>query len=83
MMGTQTAPDRLFYDFCLADHVPDDHLLRQIDRFLEFDDLRTSLKPYYSHTGRPSIDPELMTRTYDTDADRRLLLRHPLGAAAV
>jgi len=31
MMGTQAAPERLFYDFCLEDHVPDDHLLRRID----------------------------------------------------
>ena len=62
MMGTQAAPDRLFYDFCLDEHVPDDHLLRRIDRFLDFDGLRASLKPYYSHLGRPSIDPELMMR---------------------
>jgi len=62
MMGRQTAPARLFYDFCLDDHVPDDHLLRRIDRFLDFGDLRSSLKPYYSHLGRPSVDPELMLR---------------------
>ena len=31
MMGTQAAPERLFYDFCLEDHVPDEHLLRRID----------------------------------------------------
>ena len=40
--------------------VPQDHLLRKIDRFLNFDDLRSYLKQFYSHTGRPSIDPELM-----------------------
>jgi transposase len=37
-------------------------LLRGIDRFLDLGDLRQHLKPYYSHTGRPSIDPELMIR---------------------
>ena len=31
MMGVQAAPERLFYDFCLEDHVPCDHLLRRID----------------------------------------------------
>jgi hypothetical protein len=31
MMGVQTAEARLFYDFCLDDHVPSDHLLRSID----------------------------------------------------
>lgn len=35
MMGEQTAPEQLFYDFCLEDHVPADHMLRQIDRFLD------------------------------------------------
>ena len=35
MMGMQAAPEQLFYDFCLEDHVPDDHLLRRIDRFLD------------------------------------------------
>jgi transposase-like protein DUF772 len=61
-MGMQTAPAQLFYDFCLDDHVPDDHLLRRIDRFLDLEKVRTELKPFYSNIGRPSIDPELMMR---------------------
>ena len=39
-----------------------DHLLRQIDRFLDLSEVRRELKPFYSHIGRPSIDPELMIR---------------------
>jgi transposase len=62
MMGTQAAPERLFYDFCLEDHVPDDHLLRCIDRFLDLGDVRQTLKPFYCTIGRPSIDPALMIR---------------------
>ena len=62
MMGSQAAPAQFFYDFRLEDHVPDDHLLRRIDHFLDLDDLRVKLKPYYSSIGRPSIDPELMIR---------------------
>ena len=50
------------YDFCLDDHVPFDHLLRGVDRHLTLDDLRQSLKPFYSQMGRPSVDPELMIR---------------------
>ena len=61
-MGMQTAPAQLFYDFCLDDHVPEDHLLRRIDRFLDLEKVRTELKPFYSNIGRPSIDPELMMR---------------------
>jgi len=32
----------------------------QIDVFLDLDDLRSELKPFYSFIGRPSIDPALM-----------------------
>lgn len=62
MMGRQAAPERLFYDFRLDDHVPADHLLRRIDRFLDLQELREELRPFYSRIGRPSVDPELMIR---------------------
>lgn len=63
MMGSNDKPQEpLFYSFDLEDLVPQDHLLRKIDRFLDLSDLRQHLAPYYSHTGRPSVDPELMIR---------------------
>ena len=62
MMGMQASPERLFYDFCLDEHVPADHLLRRIDGFLDLSELRSTLRPYYSRIGRPSVDPELMIR---------------------
>jgi transposase len=63
MMGSNDMPqDELFYAFNLSDVVPQDHLLRDIDRVLDLSGLREHLAPYYSHTGRPSIDPELMIR---------------------
>jgi transposase len=63
MIGTQVASSpRLFYDFCLDDHVPSDHLLRRIDQFLDLESVRAELRPFYSKIGRPSIDPELMMR---------------------
>lgn len=62
MMGSQVAPAQLFYDFCLDDHVPDDHLLRRVDQFLDLESVRSELKPFYSTIGRPSIAPELMMR---------------------
>ena len=61
-MGVQMAAARLFYDFCLDDHVPSDHLLRGIDGPVDFKGLHQTLKPFYSQIGRPSIDPELMIR---------------------
>ncbi|MDR7009985.1 transposase [Paraburkholderia strydomiana] len=54
--------DKLFYWFNLDNHVPQSHLLRGIDRFLDLRDLRQHLAPFYSPMGRPSIDPELMMR---------------------
>jgi hypothetical protein len=51
MMGTQAAPERLFYDFCLEEHVPVDHLLRRIDGFLDVSELRRELRPFYSAIG--------------------------------
>jgi transposase len=63
MMGQQQdGQEHLFYAFNLEDHVPKDHLLRGIDRLLDLSDLRQYLADFYSHTGRPSIDPELMIR---------------------
>ena len=63
MMGSNDKPqDELFYAFNLDDIVPQDHLLRDIDRVLDLSELRDHLAPYYSHTGRPSVDPELMIR---------------------
>jgi transposase len=68
----------LFYDFCLEKHIPEHHLLRHIDQFLDFDHIREHLQPFYSETGRPSIDPELMIRIllvgycYGIRSERRL-----------
>src|SRR6266403_368953 len=63
MMGRQRGRQKqLFYSFNLDDHVPADHLLRGIDQFLDLGDLRRLLTPFYSHTGRPSIDPQLLIR---------------------
>ena len=63
MMGGRTVmQEALFYEFSIERHVPDDHLLRSIDRFVDLSDLRSHLKPFYSEIGRPSIDPDLMIR---------------------
>jgi len=63
MLGPkQEAQAALFYEFSLEDHVPKNHLLRSIDRFVDLSSIRAHLAEFYSHTGRPSIDPELMIR---------------------
>ena len=63
MMGERSVmQEALFYEFNFEPHVPSDHLLRSIDRFVDLSDLRTHLAPFYSEIERPSIDPELMIR---------------------
>jgi transposase len=88
MMGEQVGrQDRLFYEFCLEERVPADHLLRRIDAVLDLSWLRGALQPYYSHTGSPSVDPELLIRMllvgycYSIRSERRLCQEVELNLA--
>lgn len=62
-MGERTGvQETLFYGFSLEQHVPDNHLLRSIDRLMDLSGIREHLRPFYSTMGCPSIDPELLIR---------------------
>ena len=79
MMGHQPREESLFYSFRLEDQIPETHLLRLIDRYVDFSFVRDRLQPFYSSTGRPSIDPEVLLRLllvgyqYGISSERRLL----------
>src|SRR5262245_49254189 len=79
MMGHQPRSEALFYYFRLEDQVPENHLLRLIDRHVNFDFVRAKLKDSYSDAGRPSIDPELLLRMlligylYGITSERKLV----------
>ena len=79
MMGQHTRSESLFYYFRLEDQVPENHLLRLIDKHIDFSFVREHLKDSYSDTGRPSIDPELLLRIvligylYGVSSERRLI----------
>lgn len=62
MGRSKSEQGQFFYAFNLDDVVPPDHLVRQIDDLLDLRWVHDELAPFYSHTGRPSIDPELMIR---------------------
>jgi transposase len=62
MMGRQATKRELFVMISLDEYVPEDHLLRAVDRYLDLSEFRENLAESYSHTGRPSVDPELMAR---------------------
>jgi len=79
--------ERLFYEFDLDEVVPRDHLLRRLDAVLDLSWLRRELRPHYSHTGRPSVCPELMIRMlligycYSIRSERRLCQEVSLNLA--
>ena len=63
MMGRREGGQgQFFYSFDLDKVVPPDHLVRQVESVLDLSSVHKELAPYYSHTGRPSIDPVLMIR---------------------
>jgi len=64
MMGHQSRSESLFYYFRLEDQVPENHLLRLIDRHVNFEFIGAMLKDRYSDAGRPSIDPELLRKKW-------------------
>ncbi len=79
MMGQHIRSESLFYYFRLGDHVPENHLLRMIDRHVSLTFVRDKLEDSYSETGRPSIDPELLLRIlligylYGITSERKLV----------
>jgi transposase len=79
MMGRHSRGEALFYYFRLEDKVPENHLLRLIDKHVSFDFVRGQLKESYSDRGRPSIDPELLLRIlligylYGITSERKLV----------
>src|SRR5499425_1524699 len=79
MMGNHSRSESLFHYFRVEDQVPENHLLRLIDRYINLDFNRAKLKFSYSDTGRPSIDPELLLRMlligylYGVTSERKLV----------
>jgi transposase len=62
MMSQQVRTESLFYYFCLQGQIPENRLLFLIDRHIDFGFVREQLKDYYSTTGRPPIDSEVLLR---------------------
>jgi transposase len=59
----QQREDVLFHYFRLEDLVPENHILLQIDRAVDFSFVRELVWDCYDHTnGRPGTDPELIVR---------------------
>ncbi len=82
MMGKKTKQSPLFYYMNISDMIPEDHILRLINKYIDFSFIRKRTKQLYSDTGRPSIDPEVLIKMllvgylYGITSERRWQGRH-------
>lgn len=78
LLGENKRSEQMFYYVRLDEMVPEGHLLRLVDKHIDFGFIREKVKHLYSHTGRPSIDPEVLVRMlligylYGITSERRL-----------
>src|SRR3954452_9126750 len=69
---------KFYYNLSLERLVPEDHLLRLIANAVDFSFIRPLCRPFYSHTGRPSVDPVVLFKMlligylYGITSERRL-----------
>lgn len=86
MMGRQSRQmAMIFVD--MESLIPENHLLRKVDRMVSFDFIYDLLAPYYPATGRPSVDPVSMFKMlligylYGIKSERRLVEEVQLNIA--
>ena len=78
MMGQRDFETKLYYQFSIDQLVPQDHLLRRIAAAVDFSFVRPLCRPFYSHTGQPSVDPVVIFKMlllgylYGVTSERRL-----------
>jgi transposase len=78
LIGENKKQEPMFHYIRLEDMVPENHMLRLVDKYIDFSFIREKVKHLYSHTGRPSIDPEVLLRMliigylYGITSERRL-----------
>jgi len=87
MQGKKNFQPRLFYQINLADFIPQDHLLRKLEKVLDLNWIRKATREYCSHTGKPSVDPVVLVKMlligylYDIRSERRLAEEMSLNLA--
>ena len=64
MQGKKNSDGKLFYQVRLEDFVPQDHIVRRLDRVLDLDYLYAETESYYALDGKPSIDPVVIFKIY-------------------
>ena len=87
MQGKKNFDSKIYYNINLDRMVPEDHLLKRLDKLVSFDFVRGITKSYYSHTGKPSIDPVVLVKMlvigylFDIRSERRLVEEISLNLA--
>ena len=78
MMRIKQKESKLFYNFSLSGRVPNDHFLRKLEETIDLSFIHDLARPYYSHTGQPSVDPVVLLKMmligylYDITSERKL-----------
>lgn len=78
MLGESQRKEPMFYYVRMEEMIPENHLLRLVDKHIDLSFIRAKVKHLYSHTGRPSVDPEILLRMlvigylYGITSERRL-----------
>jgi transposase len=78
LLGKKPRKEPMFYYVRMEQIVPENHLLRLVDKHIDFSFIGDKVKHLYSHTGRPSVDPEVLLRMlligylYGITSERRL-----------
>jgi transposase len=62
MIGNREDQEEMAHFFLMRDFIPDDHILKLVDKHVDLTFVRERLRPFYSERGRPSVDPEIMVR---------------------
>lgn len=87
MQGKKEFNQRIYYNINLDCLVPEDHLLKRLERLVSFDFVRDITRDYYSHTGKPSIDPVVLVKMllvgylFDIRSERKLIEEITLNLA--
>lgn len=78
LLGKKPRREPMFYYVRMEEIVPENHLLRLVDKHIDFSFIHNKVRHLYSHTGRPSVDPEVLLRMpligylYGVTSERRL-----------
>lgn len=87
MQGKKEFNQRIYYNINLDSLVPDNHFLKRLGSLVSFDFVRDITKDYYSHTGKPSIDPVVLVKMllvgylFDIRSERKLVEEISLNLA--